>query len=141
MSIIALIKTGRRISEDLNAIFISAPRKRKARCRAVRGCVCCSNHAVHAQNSPGPQPVAPPPPIVAPVDTPYPGTISLAVDPTNVTTRVLNVHETIPIKARNLTLLYPEWHPGTHSPSDPVANLRALWSRQMENASPGYATA
>ncbi len=81
---------------------------------------------VHAQNSPGPQPVAPPPPIVAPVDTPYPGTISLAVDATDVNTRVLNVHETIPIKARNLTLLYPEWHPGTHSPSDPVAELAGL---------------
>jgi hypothetical protein len=37
-----------------------------------------------AQNSPGPQPVPLPPPIIAPADTPYPGTISLLVDVTNV---------------------------------------------------------
>jgi len=47
------------------------------------------------------------PPIAAPADTPYPGTISLLVDVTNTTDRVLSVHETIPIKGRNITLLYP----------------------------------
>ena len=81
---------------------------------------------VYAQNSPGPQPVPLPPPIVAPVDTPYPGTISLLVDVTNVTDRVLNVHETIPIKGHDITLLYPEWLPGTHSPSNPVSELAGL---------------
>src|SRR5580700_10175479 len=81
---------------------------------------------VHAQNSPGPQPVAPPPPIVAPADTPYPGTISLLVDVTGVNSRVLKVHETIPVKGRDITLLYPEWLPGTHSPSNPVAQLAGL---------------
>ena len=82
--------------------------------------------AVHAQNSPGPQPVPLPPPIVAPADTPYPGTISLLVDVTNITDRVLTVHETIPIKGRDITLLYPEWLPGTHSPSNPVSDLAGL---------------
>jgi predicted metalloprotease with PDZ domain len=82
--------------------------------------------AVDAQNSPGPQPAPLPPPIVAPVDTPYPGTISLLVDVTNVTDRVLNVQEKIPIKGRDLTLLYPEWLPGTHSPSNPVSGLAGL---------------
>jgi predicted metalloprotease with PDZ domain len=67
-----------------------------------------------------------PPPIVAPADTPYPGTISLLVDITNLTDHVLNVHETIPIKGRDITLLYPEWLPGTHSPSNPVAQLAGL---------------
>jgi predicted metalloprotease with PDZ domain len=82
---------------------------------------------VDAQNSPGPQPVPLPPPIVAPVDTPYPGgTISLLVDVTNVTDRVLNVQEKIPIKGREITLLYPEWLPGTHSPSNPVSALAGL---------------
>ncbi len=81
---------------------------------------------VRAQNSPGPQPVPLPPPIAVPVDTPYPGTISLLVDVTNITDRVLNVHETIPIKGREITLLYPEWLPGTHSPSNPVAELAGL---------------
>ena len=82
--------------------------------------------SVHAQNSPGPQPVAPPPPIVAPADTPYPGSISLLVDVTDVNSRVLKVHETIPVKGRNITLLYPEWLPGTHSPSNPIAELAGL---------------
>ena len=68
--------------------------------------------AVYAQNSPGPQPVPLPPPIVAPADTPYPGTISLLVDLTNITDRVLNVHETIPVKAGEITLLYPSGFPG-----------------------------
>src|ERR1700722_16792279 len=81
---------------------------------------------VHAQNSPGPQPVAPPPPIVAPADTPYPGTISLLVDVTDVNSRVLKVHETIPIRGRDITLLYPEWLPGTHSPSNPASELAGL---------------
>ncbi|HLZ42379.1 MAG TPA: hypothetical protein VKQ11_15535 [Candidatus Sulfotelmatobacter sp.] len=79
-----------------------------------------------AQNSPGPRPVPLPPPIAAPVDTPYPGTISLSVDTTNVKDRIFTVHETIPIKGRDITLLYPEWHPGAHSPSDPVAELAGL---------------
>jgi len=81
---------------------------------------------MYAQHSPGPQPVPQPSPIVAPIDTPYPGTISLLVDFANITNRVMNVHETIPIKNRDLTLLYPEWLPGTHSPSNPVAQLSGL---------------
>jgi len=67
-----------------------------------------------------------PPPIVAPADTPYPGTISLLVDLTNITDRVLNVRETIPVNGREITLLYPEWLPGTHSPSGPIANMAGL---------------
>lgn len=81
---------------------------------------------LYAQRSSGPQPVPLPSPIAVPADTPYPGTISLVVDFANITDRVLNVHETIPIKARDLTLLYPEWLPGTHSPSNPVAQLAGL---------------
>src|SRR5208282_4766817 len=79
-----------------------------------------------AQNSSGPQPVPLPPPIVAPVDTPYPGTISLLVDVSNVSDRVVNVQETIPLKGSDITLLYPEWLPGTHSPSNPVEELAGL---------------
>jgi predicted metalloprotease with PDZ domain len=94
---------------------------------AVLAAVCIAlTTAAHAQNSPGPQPVPLPPPIAAPADTPYPGTISLLVDVTDITDHVLNVHETIPIKGRDITLLYPEWLPGTHSPSNPVAELAGL---------------
>ena len=94
---------------------------------AVFAAVCIAlTTTVHAQNSPGPQPVPLPPPTAAPADTPYPGTISLLVDVTNITDRVLNVHETIPITGRDVTLLYPEWLPGTHSPSNPVGQLASL---------------
>jgi hypothetical protein len=82
--------------------------------------------AVYAQNAGDPQPVPLPPPIVAPVDTAYPGTISLSVDITNINDRVMNVHETVPVKGREITLLYPEWLPGTHSPSNPVGNMAGL---------------
>lgn len=58
-----------------------------------------------------------------PVDKAYEGTISLSVDATNINQRILNVHETIPVKPGEITLLYPQWLPGTHSPSNPVANM------------------
>src|ERR1035437_5379494 len=94
---------------------------------AVFAALCIALTATaHAQNSPGPQPVPLPPPIVAPADTPYPGTISLLVDATNITDRILSVHETIPIKGRDISLLYPEWLPGTHSPSNPARELAGL---------------
>ena len=79
-----------------------------------------------AQKSAGPQPAPITPPVVAPADTPYPGTISLQVDVTDVARRVLTVHETIPVKGREITLLYPEWLPGTHSPSNPVEEVAGL---------------
>jgi predicted metalloprotease with PDZ domain len=100
-------------------------RRRRAAAGFAAVCIALTT-TVRAQNSPGPQPVPLPPPIVAPADTPYPGTISLLVDATNITDRVLNVHETIPIKGRDITLFYPEWLPGTHSPSDPVSELAGL---------------
>ena len=100
---------------------------RRGRAAAVFAAVCIALTATaHAQNSPGPQPVPLPPTIVAPADTPYPGTISLLVDITNITDRVLSVHETIPIQGRDITLLYPEWLPGTHSPSNPIGQLAGL---------------
>lgn len=82
--------------------------------------------AADAQNSSGPQPAPLPPPIVAPADTPYVGPISLMVDATNVNDRVFDVRETIPVKPGELTLLYPAWIPGTHSPSNPVGNFAGL---------------
>ena len=81
---------------------------------------------VYAQNTAGPQPVPLPAPVPAPVDQPYSGTISLSVDLTNVNDRVLNVREAIPVKPGEITLLYPQWLPGTHSPSNSVGNLAGL---------------
>ena len=94
---------------------------------AVFAAVCLTfASAAHGQNAGGPQPVPSAPVVPAPVDKPYAGTISLSVDLTNVNDRVLNVHETIPVKPGEITLLYPEWLPGTHSPSNPVANMAGL---------------
>jgi len=81
---------------------------------------------LYSQNSAGPQPVPLPPAVPAPLDAPYAGTISLSVDLTNVNARILNVHETIPVRSGEITLLYPQWLPGTHSPSNPAANLAGL---------------
>ena len=82
--------------------------------------------AVWGQNARGPQPAPLPSAVPAPVDQPFPGTISLRVDLTNVNDRVLNVLETIPVKPGDMTLLYPQWLPGTHSPSNLVGNLAGL---------------
>jgi predicted metalloprotease with PDZ domain len=61
-----------------------------------------------------------------PQDTPYPGTIALHVDASDTVQGVFRVHETIPVTAGALTLLYPQWIPGDHSPSGPIAMLAGL---------------
>lgn len=85
-----------------------------------------STGTVWCQSAAGPQPVPLPPPVPAPVDQSYAGTISLSVDMTNVNDRVLNVRETIPVKPGPMILLYPQWLPGNHSPSNPAGNLAGL---------------
>jgi predicted metalloprotease with PDZ domain len=78
-----------------------------------------------------------------PQDTAYPGTISLRVDVTDLERHLFNVHETIPVQAGPLTLLYPEWLPGNHAPRGPIDELGGLvvnangkrldWSRDPYN--------
>jgi predicted metalloprotease with PDZ domain len=86
--------------------------------------------AAFAQSTPQPlpQPVPMPPPIVAPVDKPYVGPIQLSVDLTNVTDRVMKVHENIPVEpgSKEMVLLYPEWIPGDHAPSGPIERLGGI---------------
>ncbi len=82
--------------------------------------------AAHAQNSLGPRPIPLPPPIPAPQDIAYPGTISLLVDITDTTHRVVNVHETIPVQPGPLVLVYPKWIPGAHSPVGPISKMAGL---------------
>ena len=77
--------------------------------------------------TPGPQPAPMPPPIEAPRDVAYPGQISLQVDATDVSRRIYQVHETLPVAGPGpMVLLYPEWLPGTHSPSGPLDRLAGL---------------
>ncbi len=62
----------------------------------------------------------------APANTPYPGTIKLAVDATDLTRRIFQVTEEIPVVAGPLSLHYPQWLPGNHSPSGPIDKLAGL---------------
>ncbi len=64
--------------------------------------------------------------IPPPVDTPYPGTLKLAVDATDVAHGVFRVREQIPVVAGSLVLLYPQWLPGTHAPQGQIDKLAGL---------------
>ena len=55
-----------------------------------------------------------------PQDKPYPGTIALVVDATDLDHRVVRVHETLPVAPGPLTLLIPRWIPGGHGPDGDV---------------------
>jgi predicted metalloprotease with PDZ domain len=50
-----------------------------------------------------------------PADTPYPGTITLEVDATDLQHRVFRTRQRIPVQSGPLTLLYPQWLPGRHA--------------------------
>jgi predicted metalloprotease with PDZ domain len=81
--------------------------------------------------------------IPAPADQAYPGTIVLNVDASNNAQQIFQIHESIPVKAGKLTLLYPQWLPGNHRPSGPLNQLAGLkltgngraleWRRDPEN--------
>ena len=87
-----------------------------------------STFAQTGKNPPQPQPVPMPPPIVAPMDKPYAGAIELDVNLTNLTDRVVHVREQIPVErgAKELTLLYPQWIPGNHSPTGPISRVAGI---------------
>src|SRR5688572_26691783 len=59
-------------------------------------------------------------------DVAYPGTIVLAVDVTDLDHRVFSVTERIPVHPGSLTLLYPQWAPGTHSAYGTIAAIGGL---------------
>jgi predicted metalloprotease with PDZ domain len=60
------------------------------------------------------------------VDQPYPGTIVLDVDASDVPHAIFRVHSVIPAKAGPMTLLYPQWVPGNHGPSGPLMQFAGL---------------
>ena len=76
-------------------------------------------NAVDAQEPPSDQ-------VPPPKDTPYPGTIAIHVDASDTLQGTFRVHETIPVAAGAMTLLYPQWIPGDHSPTGPIANFAGL---------------
>jgi predicted metalloprotease with PDZ domain len=67
--------------------------------------------------------------IAAARDIPFPGTIQLTVNASDVTRGIFRVHEHVPVPQEgNFVLLYPKWLPGHHSPSgqiNKIAGFRA----------------
>jgi hypothetical protein len=60
-------------------------------------------------------------------DIPYPGTIQLTVDATDVKRAIFGVHEHIPVPAAgDFVLLYPKWLPGHHSPSGQINKIAGI---------------
>src|SRR5580658_1537416 len=52
--------------------------------------------------------------------------VHLRVDATDAPRRLLHVRMSMPVKAGPMTLLYPEWIPGEHGPTGPIADLVGL---------------
>lgn len=83
------------------------------------------------------KPVPEPPPIPYPQDKPYPGQISVEVDATDIARCIFQVRQTIPVEpGRELTLLYPKWIPGFHSPAAAIELLGGLEIRAGEQRLP-----
>jgi predicted metalloprotease with PDZ domain len=53
-------------------------------------------------------------------------TATVEVDARDAPRGIQRVHLTLPVKAGNLTLLYPKWLPGEHAPNGPIGALSAL---------------
>src|ERR1700692_4613065 len=53
-------------------------------------------------------------------------TVQLQVDASDAPRRLFHVHMTMPARPGPMTLLYPEWIPGEHGPTGPIANLVGL---------------
>lgn len=79
------------------------------------------------QASEGPQPAPMPAEIPAAKDVPYPGTLKLSVDATDLDRRIFRVRETIPVAGPGpMVLLYPEWLPGSHAPRGQMEKVAGL---------------
>jgi len=60
-------------------------------------------------------------------DVAWQGVINLSVDATDTVRGIFRVRETIPVSAPGpLTLLYPKWLPGHHSPVGPITGLAGI---------------
>ena len=66
------------------------------------------------------------PTLVAPRDVDYPGVMRVAVDATDLDRHIFDVRQSIPVaQAGPMTLLYPKWLPGVHSPLRNTVHLMA----------------
>lgn len=56
----------------------------------------------------------------------FPGEITVAVDASDAPGRLFHSRLTIPVQPGPLTLFYPQWIPGEHGPTGPIADLTGL---------------
>jgi predicted metalloprotease with PDZ domain len=64
--------------------------------------------------------------VPAPQDTPFNGTIKVNVDATDLDHRIFHITENIPAQPGPMTVLFPQWIPGNHSPTGPIEQLAGL---------------
>ena len=72
-----------------------------------------------------------------------PRPIQISVDATDITRRLVHARMTYPVQAGPFTLLYPQWIPGEHGPTGPIADLVGIkisgngqaipWKRDLVN--------
>ena len=62
--------------------------------------------------------------------------IRVDVDATQAAIRVFHVRMTIPVTPGPITLMYPQWIPGDHSPDGPIAQMVGLFVRAGNNDIP-----
>src|SRR6476620_888592 len=88
----------------------------------------CLTGAAAAQLVPAlnskPEAYAKPTQVPAARDVPFPGTLQLTVDATDVTRGIFRIRERVPVTAAgDLVLLYPKWIPGGHTPRGDIAKV------------------
>ena len=89
---------------------------------------------VPPQNS-RPEPSAKTDTIPAARDIPYPGTMKLTVDASDVTRAIFRIHQAVPVPGPgDFVLLYPKWVPGGHSPRNDIKNVTGF--RPSANGKP-----
>ncbi len=59
-------------------------------------------------------------------DAAAPGLLRIDVDARDLARRIFKVTATVPVKPGPVTLLYPQWIPGNHSPTGPIDKLAGL---------------
>src|SRR5215212_8197717 len=73
--------------------------------------------------------------IPAPRDVPYPGTMQLTVDASDVTRGIFRIRQHVPVPGPgDFVMLYPKWIPGGHSPRGDIKNLTGF--RPTANGKP-----
>jgi predicted metalloprotease with PDZ domain len=91
----------------------------------------CLTSAAAAQIVPAlnskPEAYAKPTRVPAARDVPFPGTVQLTVDATDVTRGIFRIRENVPVTAAgDLVMLYPKWVPGGHSPRNDIKNVTGI---------------